>query len=166
MRSGEEIIAKVDRWPWVTVNYTVAMSLIHQNFLAFPPTRLLASIVGALVISVVVSESLLALLPLLVSDFQRLQADQHNPALWALILQILIWSIAGFIAAAFAAALSGSRAAGWAAAGLWLVPTSLSLGLIGLDNHLIAAGGLLIILAGIGGAGLAVRLMATDKAPR
>lgn len=142
------------------------MDLIHQNFLAFPPTRLLAGIAAALVISVVVSESLLALLPWLLGDFQRLQASQSSPEATAIGLQLLVWSTGAFLAAAFAAAATGWRVAGWAAGSLWLAPTTLSLGLIGLDYGLIASGVLLLFLASIAGAGLSVQLSATDRTPR
>lgn len=128
------------------------------QFLAFPPTRLLASIAAGLVVSLVLSEGLLALLPWLVHGFERPVPAAAMPEPAALAWQLLIWTLAAFVSATLAAAMAGPRSAGWVAGGLWLFPILLSWGLMGLDSRMLLAAALLVVTATLAGAGLARRV--------
>ncbi len=139
------------------------MSITSQNFLAFPPTRLLASVLAALVVAAVVSESLLALIPWLLPEFSRLQPDQANPTALVIGLQLLAWSIAAFLSALLASAVTNTRMAGCVAGGLWLIPTLLSFGLLNFDDRMMVSAGLLIVAAVLGGTQVAKSLDAADR---
>lgn len=132
------------------------------QLLAFPPTRLLASIASALLISWVLSEGLIALLPWLVHGFERLGPGLSSAAPMVIAWQLLTWSLAAFAAAALAASLAELRLAGWIAGGLWLVPALIIAGLVGLDGGLKATIILLLLVASLAGAGLALRIDASN----
>lgn len=126
--------------------------------LAFPPTRLLTGIAAGLVVSLVLSEGLLALLDLAVGDFSRLAPGPAYPSATSLALNLLVWLLAAATAAALASTVDGLRSPGWIAGGLWLPSAILIAGLGSTQEALPVLAGLMVGIGAIAGTEAGVRI--------